>query len=442
MTTTKSEDTQELKMPLWKANSWFVVLYLLFFIDMTDRYALAATLPMIKATYNLTDAQSGMLGTAFAVSIAFFVIPAGLLAHKWSRRKVCSIMVILWSIATLGTGLAKGFIPLVAARFAVGVGEAGYAPVSYTLISTWYPKKMRATMMGWFYSASQVGATLGLMLAGWLAFTYGWKACFGILTIPGLILGIFAWFMPDFKNKVDDQVKEIEQGGTTSVLKLGAKDAILYTLKSPAVLMTILFSGGIALAGTTFTIWGVTLFVRSFGMNVKEAATFIGFIGIIAIIAPILFGRMADYLHKRNKKGRVLALVILSVTFFLSMLVLTQYALVAKNLVFAFITYGLCKATLASLMATANTITQDLLPPYYRSISSSLIPIANQGLGGTIGPVLCGVFSDKFGIVMALAYVSSIAFIALTAINLLIWKFFDRDNEKLERFGEFNLERS
>lgn len=442
MMSTNNEDIQELKIPLGKANAWFTVLFLLYALDMTDRYALAACLPMIKTTFNLTDAQSGMLGTAFSVSIAFFVIPAGMLAHKWGRRKVCSIMVILWSLATWGTGLAKGFIPLLVARFGVGVGEAGYAPVSYTLISAWYPKKMRATMMGWFYSASQVGATLGLMIAGWLAFAYGWKVCFGILTIPGLILGILAWFMPDFKNKVDEQVKEIDQGETSSPLKVGIKDAFAYTLKSPAVLFSILFSGAVALAGTTFTIWGVTLFVRSFGMNIKQASSFIGFIGIIAIIGPILFGWMADYLQKRNKKGRILSLLILSVAFFLSMLALTQYALTAKSLIVAFISYGICKATLASLMATANTITQDLLPPYYRSVSSSLIPIANQGIGGSFGPVLCGVFSDRLGIDMAMTCVSSISFMGLLICNLLIWKLFDKDNNKLERLGRFDLEQA
>lgn len=440
MPSKQSEDIQELKMPLWKANSWFVVLYLLFFLDLADRYAVAACLPMIKTTLNLTDAQSGMLGTAFSLSIALFVIPTGMLAHKWSRRKVCSIMVILWSFATWGTGLAKGFIPLLIARFGVGLGEAGYAPVSYTLISTWYPKKMRATMMGWYYSASQAGATLGLMLAGWLAYTYGWKACFGILTVPGLILGVVAWYLPDYKNKVDTP-QSVDREGDTCVLNVGIKDALAYTFKSPAILLSIIYSGLIALSGTTFTIWGVTLFVRSFDMNVKEAAMFIGFIGIIAIAGPILFGWAADYLQKKNKKGRVLALLILSVVFFLSMLVLTQYALAVKGLVAAFFAYGICKATLASLMATANTLTQDLLPPYYRSLSSSFIPIANQGIGGALGPILCGVFSDYYGISMALTYVSTISFVSLLICGLFLWKTFDKEQAKVESFGTFNLER-
>lgn len=442
MTANNNDDIQELKIPLWKANSWFFVLYLLFFLDMTDRYALAASLPMIKSSFHLTDTQSGMLATAFSVSIALFVIPTAMLAHKWGRSKMCAIMVIGWSLATWTTGLAKGYMPLLAARFGVGVGEAGYAPVAYTFISTWYPKKMRATMMGFFYSASQVGATLGLMFAGWLTFTYGWQACFGILTVPGLILGVVSWFMPDYKNKVDEQVKDIERVNSAPVLKVGIKDAIKYTFKSPAILFTILYSGADALAGTTFTIWGVTLFVRAFGMNIKEASTFIGFIGIIAIIGPILFGYFADYLQRRHKKGRVLALTILSVTFFVSMLVLTQYALTAKSLVVAFVTYGICKATLASLMATANTLTQDLLPPYYRSVSSSFIPIANQGIGGSLGPVICGMFSDKFGINMALTYVSSISFIALLICNWFIYKFWDKEQAKLEKFGNFNLDRA
>jgi len=440
--TVKNEDTSELKLPLWKANAWFTVLWAMMLFDVIDRYALAASLPYIKSAFQLTDAQSGFLGTAFSFSIAVFVIPTAIVAHKWSRTKVCALMVAAWSLATWGTGLAKGYAALVAARFSVGVGEAGYMPVSYSLISAWYPKSKRGTMMGWFYAASQVGATVGLMFCGWLVYTYGWQASFGILCVPGLFLAVLSWFMPDFKNKVNEQVKEIEGEGTKSVLKLGVIDAFKYTLKSPAVLFSFFISGGYMCIGTALTIWGVTLFVRTFGMNVKQATTFIGFIAIIAAIGPVLLGWMADYLHKKNKKGRITASIIMSCGLMLAALLFTQNSLHAKNLVIAFITFGLCKSFMSSGIANINTLTQDLLPPYYRSVSSSFIPIANQIVGGCVGPVLCGALSDKFGLNMALGYVAAISFVFLMIMTLLCRMFYDRDNEKIERLGKFDLEKA
>jgi MFS family permease len=197
-----ADSTAELQMPLWKANCWFAVLWGMLFFDMVDRYTLAACLPYIKQTFQLTDAQSGVIASAFSIAIVAAVIPVSLIAHKWSRRKVCSIMVAVWSIATWATGFAKGYGALFASRLGIGAGEAGYLPVSMALISAWYPKDKRGVMIGWLQSAVSAGATVGLMLAGWLAYTYGWRACFGIVAVPGFILAVLGWFMPDFKNDV------------------------------------------------------------------------------------------------------------------------------------------------------------------------------------------------------------------------------------------------
>jgi len=440
--TIENDDTPELKLPFWQANMWLFVLWAMHLIDVMDRYALSATLPMIKQAYQLTDAQAGMLGSIFGVSIVIFVIPTGMIAYKWSRRKVCAIMVALWSIATWGTGLAKGYFPLLAARFGVGVGEAGYIPVAYSLISAWYPKSKRGTMMGWFYSGSQVGATVGLMVAGWLAYTYGWKACFGIMAVPGLILAAIGWFMPDFKNKIDTTVKEVEQAGSTKKsLNLGLKDAFIYTVKSPAVLCSFLITGCLMLGTTSMSIWGITLFTRTFGMNVKQASTFVGFIGIIAVTVPILMGWVSDRLQIKNKEGRLTASFLFVTGFLLSIIIFTQNSLYAKSLVVAFIFFGLAKAFVISGMSNINSVTQDLLPPFYRSVSSTFIPVANQGIGGVAGPVLCGVLSDACGINMALAYVSTIAFILVMVLTMLCKKFYKKDREKLESLGSFNLER-
>lgn len=446
--TKSTESTAELKLPLWKANFWFAVLWLMMFFDMVDRYTLAACLPYIKQTFQLTDTQSGVIASAFSIAIVVLVIPVSLIAHKWSRRKVLSIMVAIWSIATFLSGQAKGYGTLFAARLGIGAGEAGYLPTAEALLTAWYPKDKRGLVLGIFNSAVSAGATLGLMLSGWLAFTYGWRACFGIVAIPGIILAVLGWFMPDFKNDVKSKVEEIEQANAAASpsaspeLKTGIKDVAWYVVTSPAVLTSVVVSGLIGLAGTIMSIWGVTLFTRTFNMNVKEAATFIGFIGMFAMFIPIIIGFFSDKLIKNNPKGRLNGTIIGICVFIACILIFTQNSLHAQSLVIAFFTWGIAKGCINGSQSVVNTVTQDLLPPHYRTAASSLIPISNQGIGGVLGPILCGVFSDMFNISTAIVIVAAIGSLAVIIATLICKKFYDKDDDKLRRMGTFNLERA
>lgn len=434
-------DTAEMKLPLWQANLWFLVLWGMMFIDIVDRFALAACLPLIKKAFALTDTQAGMLNSVFAFSVAVLAVPVSMIAFKWSRRKVLAIMVALWSLASWSTGLAKGYLSLCVSRFSVGCGEAGYAPIAYSFVSYWYPKKMRGLMLGYLQVANQVAATVGLMLCGWLAFAFGWQACFGIVAIPGLILAVIGWFMPDFKNKVNAQVDKMEQAGTASVPKITMKEAWAYSLKTPSVLSSILMTGFVLVGSTAVTMWGVTLYTRTFGMNIKQASSFIGYIGIASIFIPILMGKLADLLVSKRKDGRLIASIITACGFVLATAVFTYDCLHSKDLVVAFISYGLVKGFLIAATANSNTLTNDLVPPHYRTITNSLIPISNQGIGGMTGPLLCGILSDVFGINMAFMYVIVVAFTLQVLATIVCKIFLNRDLQKLESMGIFNLER-
>lgn len=435
-----SINVAELKLPLWKAHMCFAILWGMMFIDIVDRFALGACMPLIKKEFALTDAQGGMLNSVFAFSVAVLAVPVSMVAFKWSRRKVLAIMVAVWSIASWTTGLAKGYASLLTARFSVGVGEAGYAPIAYSFVSVWYPKRMRGIMLGWLHVANQAAATIGLLLCGWLAYNYGWRACFGILAVPGLFLAFIGWFMPDFKSKVNAQVDKMEQE-EASAPKVSMKEAFAFSIKTPSVLFSILMTGFILVGSTSIALWGVTLYVRTFAMNVKQASAFIGWAGLVSVFIPLVMGKIADILITKRPDGRLIASGISACVYLLAVLAFTYNCLHAKDLVVAFIAYGLLKGFLIAATANANCLTNDLVPPHYRTITNSLIPISNQGIGGMIGPLLCGILSDRLGINMAVMYIIIIGF-ALQMLATIVCKVnFKKDLEKLARMGHFKLER-
>ena len=92
---------------------------------------------------------------------------------------------------------------LLAARILVGAGEAGYNPAGYALIAAWYPQRLRGTMVGLFNMAQPLGVGLGLIMGGRIpgCSSFGWRAVFGVLALPGIVLALLMLFAPDYKTR-------------------------------------------------------------------------------------------------------------------------------------------------------------------------------------------------------------------------------------------------
>src|SRR6218665_2505692 len=108
--------------------------------DFLDRQLLSILAKPIQDSLGVTDGQLGMIsGLYFALFYCLISIPVGWLADRANRVKVLSVSCALWSAATVGCGLAGNYPQLVAARMAVGVGEAGGVPPSYAIITDYFP---------------------------------------------------------------------------------------------------------------------------------------------------------------------------------------------------------------------------------------------------------------------------------------------------------------
>ncbi|MEM9305413.1 MAG: MFS transporter, partial [Pseudomonadota bacterium] len=124
-----------------------------------DRYMLAVLLPAIKADLDLTDTQLGIIsGFAFTLFYATLGIPIARLADRYSRRKIISVALAIWSAMTALCGLAQSFVQLTIARVLVGVGEAGASPPSHSLIADYYPVEQRTRAI----SIYTLGAPIGI----------------------------------------------------------------------------------------------------------------------------------------------------------------------------------------------------------------------------------------------------------------------------------------
>ena len=181
------------------------VLVLVYVFNFIDRQILSILAEEIKADLGLDDAQIGFLyGTAFAVFYAVFGIPLGRLADVWVRRSVISLGLFFWSGMTALSGTARSFTSLAGYRIGVGVGEASASPAAFSMLSDYFPPRLRATAVGIYSSGVYIGAGVGLLIGGQVVDRWnaafpeggpfglvGWQAAFFVVGIPGLLMALW-----------------------------------------------------------------------------------------------------------------------------------------------------------------------------------------------------------------------------------------------------------
>lgn len=111
--------------------------------DSMDTGLIAFVLPMLAKEWNLTPGQMGWIGSIGLIGMALGAILAGTLADRIGRRKVFTITVLMYSIATGMCALAWNYESLLFFRFIVGFGLGGELPVAVTLMSEYAPSKLR-----------------------------------------------------------------------------------------------------------------------------------------------------------------------------------------------------------------------------------------------------------------------------------------------------------
>ena len=167
-----------------------------------DRQVLAAVEPEIRASFfggnDLNAmAKTGLLGTAFLITYMLSAPVLGFLADRISRWVIVGSAVILWSLASGGSGLATTFGLLFATRICVGIGEGGYGPAAPTILADLYPIETRGRVMAIFCAAIPVGSALGYVVGGIIGAHFGWRWAFYMVAPPGLLLGLLCFWQRD-----------------------------------------------------------------------------------------------------------------------------------------------------------------------------------------------------------------------------------------------------
>ncbi|HZS17974.1 MAG TPA: MFS transporter [Candidatus Udaeobacter sp.] len=260
-----------------------------------DRQVLAALEPDIRATFFAADdvnamTKTGLLGDAFFVTYMITAPILGLLADRISRWLIIGSAVILWSLASGGSGLAATFATLVVTRICVGIGEGGYGPAAPTILSDLFPIETRGRMMAIFYTAIPVGSALGYVIGGVIGANLGWRWAFWLVAPPGLLLGLLCFWQRDPRITADHVLQKTRRRTLRDYLNLFRTRS--YLINCVAQTLMTFVTGGLGF-------W-VPAYLRYRNQSADVGMTIFGLITVVAgLTATLLGGIIADKLRSR-----------------------------------------------------------------------------------------------------------------------------------------------
>ncbi|HVP10848.1 MAG TPA: MFS transporter [Phycisphaerae bacterium] len=167
-----------------------MVMYVLAYVD---RINVAMVFPYIDQSFGLTDADVGFAAGIFFVGYMVLQIPGGMLASRWGARRVVAVLMILWSLAAIATGLVENRTQLYIARFVLGVFEGGVWPAVLVLLATWFPQDERARANALWMICLPISAVMMAPITGWLLSVLPWRWVFIAEGLPPLLWLVVWW---------------------------------------------------------------------------------------------------------------------------------------------------------------------------------------------------------------------------------------------------------
>ncbi|MEY4457060.1 MAG: hypothetical protein RLY15_1324 [Bacteroidota bacterium] len=135
--------------------------------------------------------QWGWILGMFTIAYAAFEIPTGWLGDKFGGKKILIRVVLWWSLFTILTGFANGFLMLLLVRFLFGMGEAGAYPNTSIVLAKWFPAFERGRAQAVIWGASRLGAALTPFVVLPIQQKYSWHTSFYILGFVGILWTLF-----------------------------------------------------------------------------------------------------------------------------------------------------------------------------------------------------------------------------------------------------------
>lgn len=387
-------------------------------INYMDRQILGLLAPDLQKEIGWSESEYAHIVTAFQAAYAIGLAGFGRAIDLIGTRAGYALSVAFWSAAAAGHALAKSVFGFGAARFALGLGEAGNFPAAVKAVAEWFPKRERALANGIFNSGANVGAVLAPLAVPWMTHYWGWQASFVALGALG-----FLWFLAWLWLYRSPETSPLVSAAELAHIRSDPPEP--EATKVPWVRLLAHRQTWAFITGFTFTapIWWFYLYWlpkflnARFGVKVLELGLPLVVIYTITCFGSVGGGWLSSRLIKRGwsvNAGRKTAMLVCALSVLPVML-----APVTGNLWIAVLLIAVAAAAHQGWAANLFALASDLFPK--RAVASVV------GLGGMAGALAAMAFSESAGFILektgsywTLFVISGCAYVAALAIIHLL----------------------
>jgi D-galactonate transporter len=375
-------------------------LWLLYVIAFLDRVNVAYAALEMSHDLGFSDRVFGTGAGIFFVGYVLLEIPGAVIVERWSARRWIARIMISWGIITVLVGLVHTSRQFYAARFLLGMAEAGFFPGIIVYLTHWFRHEDRAKAVAIFMTAIPLSNILGSPMAGQILKIHWqglpcWRWLFILEGIPAVIFGVVTLFyLTDWPQHADWLPKE-ECDWITGELerekqkKLALRSFTIWqalTNRDVLLLTLVYFMGSTGIYG--FIIWFPTILKRASGLSTAAVTLLVTLPYLAGLTAMVLNGWHSD--RTQERRGHTAGAL------FLGGISLTLALAAAPHVWIQLVFFVLFAAFVHAYQPTFWALPTALLGESAAAASIGLINCIG-GLGGFVGPFIMGYLVTRTG---------------------------------------------
>ena len=373
------------------------LLFLAATLNYVDRQVIGFLKPTLQQEFGWSEMDYADIVFAFQIAYAIGLIAAGRMMDRLGTRLGFSVAIIIWSFAAMAHAEATWFGPgvaamlsavglvysgsvagFIAARFLLGIGEAGNFPASIKAVAEWFPKKERALATGIFNSGTNVGALIVPLTVPWITYTWGWYWAFVATGAIGFFWLLLWWPLyksPDKHPRVNPaELAHIRSDPADPPVKVPLSQ-ILPHRQAWAFAVAKFLTDPI---WWLYLFWIPDFFSRPYGLDLKKIGLPVFVIYMVASVGSIGGGWLSGWLLRKGwstNAARKTAMLIFALA-----VVPIVFASQATNLWVATALVAIAAAAHQGWSANVFTLASDMFP---RHAVGTVVGFG--GMAGAIG---------------------------------------------------------
>jgi MFS family permease len=350
------------------------------FFNYVDRSVLFAVQPLIQHEFQRSDAEFGLLTSAFFFCYMCTAPFIGALADRIERRGIMIAGALLWSAATLLTALTYDFRTLLIRHTVVGIGEATFVTIAPSFLADLFPESKRGRVLGVFYLCIGLGTAVGYIVGGGVSKTHGWRAPFYVAAVPGFFLAAALALIPEPPRGTQDTLPETRERAT--ILGL-ARNGAFWT----ATLGMAMWTFGIG----ALQVWMPTFLSRVRHEPLEKANLMFGIMTAFnAVFATLIGGWIGDRVLRQNRGAYY---IVSSLTMLVAVPAMLVAITTSGRLMYPsmFVTEFLLFLNMAPL----NAAIVNSVGAHIRATAIAVNLFTIHLLGDAFSPTLVGYISDR-----------------------------------------------